>query len=525
MRLLGPTVRKLIVALIALLSTPASVLAAAAEVRNSSGTWVTVCRPGGGYCTASARLPAHGTGANYEYLLRVSRATPEAIPEIAILIAESRPRADAPITVQVDREAPLELAAGSGYRALALGGTYILDATAAAVLLDQLRKGKQVEFRYETRDTKPVAKTFSLAGFTGALAFLERTQGSALPVTPVKVASAPAPIAPAQITPAAPPVVAPTETAPVAIDTPPAKPETPPTPSSAESLPNPVPLPPPPEPKKPTAAATRTAQSPPLIPGRRRVAKLIRQFTCRASDPFWNLSIDNSNARLVSLSGSGEPQAVVLAGKLGVTGEGRTPDVDWRGRSDTGASYRALINETRCVDSAADKDAQTQYDYRVQITMPGGKTLRGCCNAGLDTEGPQPAAGVDNSLPVADLNSKAADDWTRLLLDLLPAMQACLDKTPGPSAYVTKAWPMNRGMVGTRTRNRDGGWFECTATSDGQSVEHIEMLPKAAAPLPGEQSAIFTSSAQTPPSGNCYRTERVQDAAGKSVGWLSSNGC
>jgi uncharacterized membrane protein len=189
------------------------------------------------------------------------------------------------------------------------------------------------------------------------------------------------------------------------------------------------------------------------------VAKLIRQFTCRASEPFWNLSVDNSNARFVSLSGSGEPQAVVLVGKLGITGEGRTPDVDWRGKSDTGASYRALINETQCVDSAADKDAQTQYDYRVQITMPGGKVLRGCCNAGLDTEGPQPAAAVDD-LPVADLKSKASDDWTRLLPDLLPGMQACLDKTPGPSAYVTKAWPMNRGMVGTRTRNRDGGWFE-----------------------------------------------------------------
>jgi uncharacterized membrane protein len=419
--------------------------------------------------------------------------------------------------VQVDRETPLEFAVGSGYRALALGGTYILDATAAATLLDELRKGKWVELRYDTRDA-PVTSTFSLAGFKEALAFVERTQRSPLPVTRDKIASAPPPIALAA------PVVTPTQTAPTPAGTQSAKVETPSTPSSVESLPNPVPLPPPPEPKKPAAAPTRTAQSPPQIPGRRRVAKLIRQFTCRASEPFWNLSIDNSNARFVSLSASGEPQAVVLMGKLGVTGEGRTPDVDWRGKSDIGASYRALINETRCVDSAADKDAQTQYDYRVQITMPGGKTLRGCCNAGLDTEGPQPAAGVDDS-PVADLKSKASDDWTRLLLDLLPAMQACLDKTPGPSAYVTKSWPMNRGMVGTRTRNRDGGWFECTANSDGQSVEHIEMLPKAAAPLPGEQSAVFTPAGQTPPSGNCYRTERVQDAAGKMVGWLSGNGC
>jgi hypothetical protein len=116
------------------------------------------------------------------------------------------------------------------------------------------------------------------------------------------------------------------------------------------------------------------------------VAKLIRQFTCRASEPFWNLSIDNANARFVSLSGSGEPQAVVLVGKLGITGEGRTPDVDWRGKSDTGASYRALINETQCVDSAANKDAQTQYDYRVQITVPGGKTSVSLCDQGVADE-------------------------------------------------------------------------------------------------------------------------------------------
>jgi len=516
--------RLLVIALIALLSTPAIVLAAAAEVRNSTGAWVTVCRPGGGYCTTSSRLPARATGGSYEYLLRISRATPEAAPEIAILITGPRPRVDALITLQVDRSSPIELAAGSGYRVLALGGTYILDATAATTLLDELRKGKQVELRYDTRDA-PVAKTFSLTGFTQALAFFERTQGSALPATPSKIAIAPASTAPTPAAPApAPPVVAPTETAQAPVDMQPAQPVAPPMPSSTESLPSPLPLPPPPEPRKPAAAPTRIAQSSSQIPGRRRVAKLIRQFTCRASEPFWNLSIDNANARFVSLSGSGEPQAVVLVGKLGITGEGRTPDVDWRGKSDTGASYRALINETQCVDSAANKDAQTQYDYRVQITVPGGKTLRGCCNAGLDTEGPQPAAAGDD-LPVADLKSKASDDWTRLLLDLLPGMQACLDKTPGPSAYVTKAWPMNRGMIGTRTRNRDGGWFECIANSDGQSVGHIEMLPKAAAPLPGEAVAVFTPAAQTPPSGNCYRTERVQDAAGKWVGWLSSNGC
>ena len=197
---------------------------------------------------------------------------------------------------------------------------------------------------------------------------------------------------------------------------------------------------------------------------------------------------------------------------------------DWRGKSEKGASYRALISEARCLDPASSKEGQSQYDYRVQLTMPNRKTLSGCCNAGLDVAQAQPAPNA-SEVPVADLSSKAQEDWSRLLLDLLPALEACLEKTPGPSAYVTKAWPMNRGMIGTRTRNRDGGWFECVASSDGRTVEHIEMLPKASPPLPGEQLVVFTPPAQAPPAGSCYRTEQVQDAAGKLVGWLSSNGC
>jgi hypothetical protein len=62
-------------ALIALLRRH-SVLAAAAEVLIGTGVWVTACRPGG-YCTASSRLPTRARR-SYEYLLRMSRATPEA---------------------------------------------------------------------------------------------------------------------------------------------------------------------------------------------------------------------------------------------------------------------------------------------------------------------------------------------------------------------------------------------------------------------------------------------------------------
>jgi uncharacterized membrane protein/invasion protein IalB len=505
--------RLLIALVIVLLWAPVLAGAAAAEVRHSGGAWTTVCRLGGGYCTASARVPAKLARSSYEYLLRISRGAPDAAPEIAILMAGPRPRSDATITVEVDHGAVLTLSPGTGYRVAASGGTYILDATMAAALLDAMKSGKQVEFRYVTLDL-PAAVAFSLSGFAEALAFVERTQKSAIPAKRPEVAVTTEGIRAVEAQPAN----AAAEAAPVPLD---AKAT-----SDATAAPVTVPATAPiaaSEPK-PAPAAPRAAQSTPPGSGHRRVAKLIRQFTCRANEPFWNLSIDNGNARFVSLSEGGEPQAVLLAGKLGVTGEGRTPDVDWRGKSDTGASYRAFISEARCVESMTDKEGEAQYEYRIQLTMPNGKTLRGCCHAGLDNAR-APQVPNANEIPVADLKNKAPDDWSRFLLDLLPAVEACLDKTPGPSAYVTKAWPMNRSMVGTRTRNRDGGWFECVASSDGSTVERIEMLPKASTPLPGEQLALFTPLAQAPPAGNCYRTERIQDAAGKLVGWLSGYGC
>jgi putative lipoprotein len=162
----------------------------------------------------------------------------------------------------------------------------------------------------------------------------------------------------------------------------------------------------------------------------------------------------------------------------------------------------------------------------VQLTVPGGRTLQGCCNAGLELPSAVRAEPPDLAqAPVADLSLRAPADWSRWLMDLLPAIQACLDKTPGAATYVTKAWPMNRGMVGVRTRNATVGWFECVAQSDGRVVERFGPVESSAPPVPGEEVVLFTPSAQTPLPGNCFTHERVVDADGHPIGWLSTNEC
>ena len=355
------------------------------------------------------------------------------------------------------------------------------------------------------------------------------------------VATAPAPVSKE-------PAPAPTASAPVAKDVaptaaPPAKQPaaaaTPaPTVARAETKPKPAPTQtdqvalapaqtPPSEPKsKPAQAQKQTAASIPPSASRKRGAKSVRQFSCRGNEPFWRFVIDGERARYSSLTDSAQPDTIELKGKLSVTGEGPTPVIDWFGKSDWGGAFRAVVTEGRCRDSMSDSEGQTEFEYLAQLSVPGGKVVRGCCNAGLPpATAAAPAPADTTQFPVADLRNRAETDWSRYLFDLLPAIQACIDKTPEPDPYATKAWPMNRGMVGVRTRNAQGGWYECVADANGKSIDRFIQLPPSAPPAPNEDRVMFSPPDHHPPGGNCFKHERVMDGMGDFMGWLSTNSC
>ncbi len=107
----------------------------------------------------------------------------------------------------------------------------------------------------------------------------------------------------------------------------------------------------------------------------------------------------------------------------------------------------------------------------------------------------------------------------------MPAIQACIDKTPEPDPYATKAWPMNHGMVGVRTRNGQGGWFECVAEANGKSIDRFVTLPPSAPLAPNEDRVVFSPPDHAAPGGKCYKHERVMDGMGDFMGWLSTNVC
>lgn len=573
-----------------------------AQTQRSSGSWFAECTSGSNsYCIASTRIES--PDAPYRFILRVSRSQSNGEYELALLTGREHPAEGAGIVVQVDGRKAMSLTPPDGYRRAGRSNTYLIAARETARLLQQMRTGKRMQFRYTDARGEAVVAAFPLAGFASAFAFIEERQpapraespkpqtppvrssaqpapeseaASAVPAPAPATQSGPAPGAkPAPIEGTKPPAVEPAQRAgaeqvrpaPAAGARPAPARETPPAPakelpparldSSATEQPLPAPTstartaaatqPAPaeaasagetpsqaagqaaPEPKQAADSARTSKQrraqkaavasaAPP--PSRKRGARSFRQFSCLGNEPSWTLMVDNDAARYAPLGDSGEPDPVELAGKLRVTGEGPTPVIDWRGKSDWGAAYRAVITEERCTDAIPDGE------FRAQVSLPGGQTLRGCCKAGLEPIEPPQAAFTDTTrFPVADLAAKPENDWSRHLGNLLPGIQTCLDRTPEPAPYATKAWSMSRGSVGVRTRNRGGGWFECVAAAEGLRVDRFDPLPSGSQRAPNEDRVIFTPPDLPPPSGDCYRHERVMNGMGDFQGWLSTNQC
>lgn len=242
-------------------------------------------------------------------------------------------------------------------------------------------------------------------------------------------------------------------------------------------------------------------------------------LACQGNEPFWGLEIDGETAQYRRLGA----QAIALAGSATALDYLTEPQRVWRGRGESlVGDVVALITATPCRDTMSDREGQTAFAYDVRVSLPAGEVLVGCCRAGLRPASvnlAEPAA-----FPVADLRAKPADDWSRFLLDLLPAISACLDETPGPAPRVTKAWPMNHGMVGVRTRDGAGGWFACIAPALGGEVDRLEPVVDHER-LPGEGIVVFTPAAQEPPAGECYEHERALGGGGELVGWLSYDTC
>ena len=245
-------------------------------------------------------------------------------------------------------------------------------------------------------------------------------------------------------------------------------------------------------------------------------------FACRGNEPFWSLSMDGGAATFSRLTGAAEPEKRDLIGRLTAL-DYLDPRIRvWRGKEAAASGdLVAVITEMRCLDTMSDGEGQSEFAHRVLISLPDGDVLVGCCNAATRTG----SAGSEAANRMVALPAKQADDWSRHLIDFPPAMRACLGQTPGPAPRVTVAWAMNHGMIGMRTRNGEGGWFECVAERQGSRVDSLAPLSEGRERMPGEGMPVYSPPAQPPPRGECYEHQQVLGPSGELLGWLSYDTC
>lgn len=539
----------------------ALVHAAQTHAQPASAAWSTRCDAS--HCAASTRVRAQEPGVPYAYQLRVSRYA-DARTELVLLTGNRRPADDAAIGLQVDGRPVAALAAGSGYRRVGRSNTYVLGGDEAANLLTRLRGAQQLTLAFRTSTGIDETVAIRLQGLDAALARIGVTAPPAPAVAsaartqkPQQPAAALASSAPA----VKPDPVKSDPVKPDPVKSDPARPKTRSAPAASSARADTVTTPP--APTRSTAPEAATRSEAPEAPGDARLpaaaldtpgtstpgtppgtsasgpaapassaqsasdaqpASVPRQFACQGNEPFWNLVIGGDNARFVSLTASGDPRAVLLQGRLQATAQSTGAAYGWRGRSAEGDSYGALIERRSCRDSMSDGGGMTTFLFAATVAAPGGLTLQGCCNAGASLDSRAGAQG-EQWVQLNSLRGRAPDDWSRHLPDMLRAIDACLDRTPGADPYVTKAWPMNRGMMGVRTRNASVGWFECIAQQDGRAIERFAPVDGEAERGPDEERLVFVPAGVSRHEGNCFRHEQVLDDAGRTLGWLTTNTC
>ncbi|PWS35760.1 hypothetical protein DFH01_19470 [Falsiroseomonas bella] len=119
--------------------------------------------------------------------------------------------------------------------------------------------------------------------------------------------------------------------------------------------------------------------------------------------------------------------------------------------------------------------------------------------------------------PLAQGSVAQGPPWTERLVELAPAMRACLEGQP-PEAMVVLAWPMNRGLAMSRLLLPGGARQDCVADLGTGRVERRDpVAPDQRMPGEGIQSFMLDR--------RCVDARRIEDSAGKVLGWLAYPAC
>lgn len=230
---------------------------------------------------------------------------------------------------------------------------------------------------------------------------------------------------------------------------------------------------------------------------------VLHGLSCRGNEPFWSLDIDTTSAQERSLLPDGIFERA-YAGQLSTFGFLDPPWAVFRGQTEDAETVVLVAREETCVDTMKGE----AFDQRAVVSFPNGLAATGCCHASLAID----AAAA----PAADHADKSPEDWSRLLPVFAAGIQRCIGDMTEPVAAVTKAWPMNRGLIGVRLQDADGDRTDCIVEQTGDRIEQLEAV-SAGDELPGENSPALLPAGEMPPRVTCGRLEKV--VAGEDQVW------
>ena len=146
------------------------------------------------------------------------------------------------------------------------------------------------------------------------------------------------------------------------------------------------------------------------------------------------------------------------------------------------------------------------------------------CAGGFDFWRDPPETPAVSAKPPPLSEPLSTFDWSKHLEEWLPAIDACLARTPSGPAVALFAWSVSPGHVGVRTRSGDPRRWDCVSRADGGAVERFDPVPPPEK-HPAEASPLFSRTPLEPPTGSCYDHERAFSQDGRFLGWLSYDVC
>ncbi len=119
----------------------------------------------------------------------------------------------------------------------------------------------------------------------------------------------------------------------------------------------------------------------------------------------------------------------------------------------------------------------------------------------------------------------ARASWASVAPDLLPAIDACLQRVTSPPARVTIASQMDDGLVSVRLRQANGRRDECLVSTDGARIDAFEPVSDLDR-RSGEGDPEFVRAPGPPPREQpCRGIEALDAPDGARIGWLVRRTC